>query len=145
MISATVLHVQTRDVFRNAAVTVLDSSYDPVPFDDMPKFFGELADMLNRICGDRWKEFFDCDNFALAAVFLASWKHYKSRWDGYGKGEGCPIGVLCYRTDPTDPTTGHAVNVAFTDRGLFVFEPQRREFFSLNQAQKDSAWLVYYT
>ncbi|RRJ97808.1 hypothetical protein Ga0100231_004950 [Opitutaceae bacterium TAV4] len=145
MISSAVLHAQTRDVFRNAAVTVLDSTYEPVPFDDVPKFFGELADMLSKVCGDTWQDYFDCDNFALAAVFLAAWKHRLARASKTGAGEGCPIGVLCFLTDPANRASGHAVNVAFTDRGMFVFEPQRREFFSLSQAQKDSAWLVYYT
>ncbi|AHF94016.1 hypothetical protein OPIT5_03775 [Opitutaceae bacterium TAV5] len=145
MITAQQLHDQTRAVFPNAQVSVLDASYDPVPLDGTGQFFGELEDMLNKVCGDAWKDYYDCDNFALAAVFLGAWKHYRARLLNLGSGQGCPIGILCYRTDPANPATGHAVNVVYTDRGLFVFEPQRREFFSLSQAQKDSAWLVYYT
>ncbi len=144
-LTAAQLHEETRRVFPNASVTVLDSSYDPVPFDAVGKFFGELEDFFRKVCGDTWHTFHDCDNFALGAVFLAAWKHYRARVAGAGSGEGCPIGTLCYLTDPTNRDTGHAVNVVRTDRGLFVFEPQRREFFSLNQAQKDSAWHVFYT
>jgi hypothetical protein len=121
---------------------VLDSDYN-IPTDaSFSTFCDELAAELLAKYGDRWRDFFDCDNFALEALVLACRKHWIARYqNNHGNAQGVAIGVLGYLTRPDDGTSGHCIALRVDDqRQVREFEPQNRQPLPLTPEQCASAF-----
>ncbi len=130
--------------FPLATGIALDRDYN-VPTDSaIATFYKEFAAELFDKYGDRWQEYFDCDNFALEALALACRKHWIARYAGNGSAQGIALGILCYRIDPANPNSGHCVNWYIgTDRQVHVFEPQTRQPLALTTDQCASAFFWF--
>lgn len=129
-----------------ASVFVADGSYNVPTETAFDGFRSELANHLLELYGDKWHEYFDCDNFALEALALANRKHYVARREGRGTAQGVAFGQLAFLQDPADPRSGHAINVRLTpDLRLVEFEPQTRKDLTLTPEQCSSASLVYFS
>lgn len=125
-----------------AQVWVLDKDYNVPTQAAVNVYFKELASVLFETYGDKWREFFDCDNFTMEAITLAYRKHFLARFAGKGNAQGVAIGLLVFRTVPTDLLTGHCI--AFWvdgDKQVHEFEPQNRLANPLTPAQCLSASL----
>lgn len=123
----------------------LDSNYNVPTAASIDVFNRELGAKLLEDYGDKWKEFFDCDNFALEAIVLAYRKHWRARYfDGKGSAQGVAVGLLCFRQNPNDINSGHCV--AFwvdSEKTVHVFEPQNRQPLALTIDQCASAFFYF--
>jgi hypothetical protein len=122
----------------------LDRDYNVPSETAITTYFKELASELFDKYGDRWQEYFDCDNFSIEALALACRKHWIARYAGNGSAQGIALGILCYRLDPANPSSGHCVNWYIgTDRQVHVFEPQTRQPLALTTDQCASAFFWF--
>jgi len=127
--------------FQNAKGFVLDKDYN-VPSDaSILPYLAELREELFAKYGDKWQDYFDCDNYALEAIALAYRKHFIARQAGNGSAQGVAVGLLCYH--PT-PTTGHCVNFWIdAENEVNIFEPQTRQPIVLTNEQCASAFFYF--
>lgn len=129
--------------YPRAAIFVLDASYN-VPTDAaFDAFRDEFAAHMREVCGDRWQEYFDCNRFAFEAFVFANRKHWLARYAGRGTAQGVGIGVVCFRQNPSDLTSGHCINWRIRpNKSLVEHEPQTRKDIELSRQQCETAWLV---
>lgn len=142
LLPASQLRAILRVRYTSAAIFIADGDYN-IPTDESFKaYLEELRSELLEKYGDRWRDFFDCDNFALEARALANRKHYLARIGGHGSAQGVALGSVAFLADPTDAKSGHEVNWRITPRlEIEEFEPQtRRNPLNLTAKQCASAW-----
>lgn len=92
---------------------------------------------------DKWKEHWDCDNFAFAFYTFAQVCHARSmdKLKKADRAQGLAIGVMCYKMQ----TGGyHAINVVYTEGELCGFEPQNGKYVNLTQEERDSCYFVLF-
>lgn len=77
----------------------------------------------------------DCDNFASTFYVFAQICHTKSK----RKEQGIAIGELFYFIDNGG---GHVINIAFTEKGIMLIEPQDGKEVQLTQTEIESAMLI---
>ena len=79
----------------------------------------------------------DCDDFARCAAFLAQLLHYRT--PGRPPASALAVGELWYVRDNGE---GHAINIAFTDKGVVCYEPQTRAIVTLSPAEKNNCFKI---
>lgn len=79
----------------------------------------------------------DCDDFARCAAFLAQLLHYRT--PGRPPASALAFGELWYVKDSGE---GHAINIAFTDKGVVCYEPQTRSIVTLSVTEKGSVFKI---
>lgn len=128
-----------------AYVRTLDTDYNVPTEDAFSRFTGALGSRQLSKFGDKWREFFDCDNFTFEAVALAQEWHFLARMRAEGNAQGVALGLLCFNVRPVDFTTGHCIAVRLNAaRQLVEFEPQNRQPLPLTSDQCRSASLCLF-
>jgi hypothetical protein len=127
-----------------AYLAILDADYTVPSVAGIGQFNNELASHLFSQYGDKWQEYFDCDNFGLEAVTLACRKHWVARQAGHGSAQGIAFGLLCYRQIPADLSSGHCINWWLdADKQIHEIEPQTRQPLTLTPEQCATASLCF--
>lgn len=146
LVPASELVALLRARYPYAVHNIFDASFNIPTEASFGAFRDELRDHFRRTVGDKWEEFFDCDNFAFAALAFAGLKHLTARKAGHGSAQGVAFGVVCFHTTPGDRSTAHAVNVRLRpDKTFIEFEPQTRLDLVLTKPQCDSAWFTLWS
>ncbi len=131
--------------YPGAYIRCLDADYNIPTDESFGVFCKELARELFEKYGDKWREYFDCDNFTFDALALAYRKHFVARWNNVGSAQGVALGLLCFRVKPDDWQTGHCIVTRLTpSRQLEEFEPQNRQTYPLTSLQCASADLCLF-
>ena len=122
---------------------ILDATFEPLPLADLATFGDELATQLWCDLPDGWKDYSDCDNFAMEAQALACRKHFQARHQFTGKGEGVAFGQITYTRDAGGI---HRINVLLGDDGdLHEYEPQQQRVVTLSPAERATVSSPYFT
>ena len=82
----------------------------------------------------KWRDKWDCDNFSSTYYVFAQICHTKSARPE----EGISVGELFYYP----AGGGHAINLAVTEKGLIVIEPQTGRELELADVEKESAVMI---
>lgn len=143
-----------RSNLKNAKVFLTDSDYG-IP--DSNWFQNDLYEKLfyNWLVRNNlpnWKDYHDCDNFAVLLWVFSMICHAKTmrqrRLQGLSTFEGIAVGIMFYTSQGTgaeDEGVGHAINfVATSPTNISFFEPQNGKWLNLTQKEKDSAWFALF-
>ena len=140
------LYYKARAVFGNANISVTDSEY-ALPSEKWitGKFYHNFNWWMQSNGVKKWKTYTDCDNKAFAYFVCANISHAKTMearerasMETY---EGIAVGVMFYLIDGKK-TSGHAINVVYTNGKLIYIEPQNGEQLKLTKKEIDSCWYV---
>lgn len=115
-------------VDKNIKMLLLDAVYEEVDFYEMKKFNNWFSEFKfhNGVMPIDQKENLDCDNFALLYKSLFSISRYKSDTP-----KEPAVGLVI--VEQKRPFAGipegllHMLNIVFTNRGWYIFEPQTGE------------------
>lgn len=132
--------VRTR--YPYAFIAAFDADYNIPTDESFLLFLKELSRRLFELYGDKWQEYFDCDNFVLEALALASRKHWTARQNNTGSAQGVSIGGIVV----TSLKHALCVRVRSTADGLALeeFEPQNRQSVHLTPDQCASVSVVFF-
>jgi hypothetical protein len=86
----------------------------------------------------KWDNRSQCTLFASAFEVYCQKRYFAQAFHSSIPAEGIAVGTRWYM--PTN-TTGHALNMVFTERGLLNFEPQTGLFVVLTSDQIDSSYM----
>ena len=126
--------VQTQ-VPTDIQMLMLDSKYQPLDYFFWRKFnswFKDLKFQNGIMSGVDNSEAWDCDNFAMLYKSLASISAYK----GNGNADSAVglVTVLQINEFGAVPSGGlHMLNIVFTSKNWYIFEPQTGEFIELHK------------
>jgi hypothetical protein len=84
----------------------------------------------------KWKKKWDCDNFSSLYYVFAQICHVTA---GERPEEGIAVGEMFYLQDKGG---GHAVNLAMTEKGIIIIEPQNGTEIKLSDKEKLSCWAI---
>lgn len=120
-----------KETFPFARINIADSSYavpqiDWITGDFYNKLFLPWTETNNL---NKWKETWDCDNFAYLFFVFSQICHAKSNRPE----EGLAVGVMYYATDDGG---GHAINFAVSKGEVKTIEPQTGKIVNLSQKEK---------
>jgi hypothetical protein len=97
-----------------------------------------------------WKEYFDCDDYAILFKVFCHICHAKTQKIRQKQGlptyESIAVGVMYYKsygTGAEQAGIGHAINCIITENGMEFFEPQNGTFLNLTEKEKNSCFFVY--
>jgi len=134
------LYLILRTRYPNAYIRLLDGTYNIPTEDSFKEYLKELGRHLFALYGDKWQEYFDCDNFTLEAIALAYRKHWIARQENKGNAQGVTIGAIVV------DGLKHALNVRVKgDKSVEEWEPQTKQPVILSSAQCASVSLVLFS
>ena len=122
--------------FKNAKLFISDGTYArPTTSYLTGKFYEFYTAWLSDHNFSQWRATWDCDNFASTYYVFAQMCHAKAA----RKEEGISVGELFYRQDTGG---GHAINLAITEKGVVIIEPQNGQEMTLSKKEKESCWMI---
>jgi hypothetical protein len=83
-----------------------------------------------------WQPNWDCDNFSSTYYVFAQMCHAKSSKTFT---QGIAVGELFYLKENSG---GHAINIAITEKGVTIIEPQTGNEIKMTDAEKKSVWMI---
>jgi hypothetical protein len=123
--------------FKNAKLFISDGSYArPTTSYLTGQFYEFYQGWLKEHQLSEWRAKWDCDNFASTYYVFSQMCHVKSG----RKEEGIAIGELFYYNESMK--SGHAINMAVTEKGLMTIEPQNGQETKLSSSEKLSCWMI---
>lgn len=141
VIDRATIMAELRAMFPEAAVYALDADYNVVSREAIRGFSRELEVELRKDGIYGWDPSFDCEDFCDLGRTLAKRKHIRAKRTGTAVAQGVAVGMLCYPING-EILRGHAVMIFRTRKGWEAYEPQNRQFITLNQMEKKWAWLL---
>lgn len=88
----------------------------------------------------RWERINDCDNFARSFAQGAQDCYALTPVQpGEPRPEALAVGEFLYQQQSG---TGHAINIAYTERGFVFIEPQTGQFLTLTKQEEESCFFV---
>ena len=145
-LKGTSLYYVLRGRFKNANISVTDEQY-ALPGESWikGKFYNNFNWWMQSNGVKKWKTYTDCDNKAFAYYVCANISHAKTmearERSGLETCEGISVGVLFYLIGGKK-TSGHAINVVYTNDKLIYIEPQKGKQLNLTKKEIDSCWYV---
>ena len=121
----------------NAKINIADGTYaSPATRWLTGNFYTNLYLPWTKKNGlSKWRDQFDCDNFAYLYFVFAQICHAKSG----RKEEGLAVGVMYYMTDDGG---GHAINFVVSKGEFKAIEPQSGDIVKLSEDERNSCWFV---
>jgi hypothetical protein len=122
--------------FKNAEVFITDGDYGRPTTDYLTgKFYEFYSGWLSDHNLSQWRSTWDCDNFSSTYYVFCQMCHAKAD----RKEEGIAVGELFYKQDAGG---GHAINLAVTEKGIIIIEPQNGQEMTLSKKEKENCWLI---
>jgi hypothetical protein len=96
---------------------------------------------------DMWRQYWDCDNFAMLYFTFAQICHANTQLLNEKKGksgmtQGLTVGVMFYEIGG-DPKKAHAINFVIDKDNIFhAIEPQTGKKLPLTKKEKASCWFA---
>jgi hypothetical protein len=135
------VHSELQGLFPAAMISPRrDRHYAVIARSAVAAFHRELAREQWRTDTIQWSTAWDCDDFALAAVTLASRKHHLAYQSGVTDCDGIAFGLLYYRQDIGG---AHARNILRTGEGWETYEPQLQNFSPISVQERAETFFVF--
>ena len=143
------LNRQIREKFPNARVELLDANYEVIDESVVLQAHSDFRSWLAETWGIKRSEIkwvsdvFDCDKFSKAFDTYVNLRRAARHFRDGDEGHAYALGRISYNIKGKRGQ-GHAINVAFTAKGIKTFEPQSKgpAWVTLNEAERRSTWLV---
>lgn len=123
--------------FKNACIFITDADYArPTTNFLTGKFYNFYKNWLSEHNIDTWQAKWDCDNFSSTYYTFTQICHANA-----GRNEqGISVGEFFYKIGGNG--TGHAINIAVTEKGVIFIEPQTGKEVGLSEEEMLSCPLV---
>lgn len=115
-------------------------SYAEVNSTWLRQFYDKYRTQLSGLGIVKWDSRFDCRRFTGMFTELAQAEFYVEAFHSRLPANTLALGQVWYR--PSGRETGHAVVVAFTERGRIFFDPQNGQEMQLSQAELASIYMI---
>lgn len=120
----------------NAEIFISDADYaKPTAAWITGDFYNYYLNWLEENGLSKWKETFDCDSFSSLFYAFAQACHGNAG----RKEQGIAVGEMFYKVDGG---SGHAINIAITEKGIIFIEPQNGQRVMLSVSEMTSCWFV---
>jgi hypothetical protein len=127
-----------KEGFKKANKIITDANYARPTTDYLlGKFYEFYRAWMSEHSLGVWTAKYDCDNFASTFYTFAQICHFKSKRPE----QGIAVGELYYFIDGGG---GHVVNMAITEKGLIIIEPQTGKEVELTETEKENAMLIHF-
>ena len=124
-----------KEGFTKAKIFVTDGTYArPTSTYLLGQFYDFYQAWMTEHNLYKWRDKWDCDNFSSTFYVFSQMCHTKSDRPE----EGIAVGELFY----FPPAGGHAINLAITEKGLIIIEPQTGKEMMLEDFEKESAVMI---
>lgn len=104
------------------------------------EFYDKYRSELSRMGIVKWDDRFDCRRFAGMFAELAQAEFFVKAFHVQTSANTLALGQVWYRPDTT--ITGHAVIVAFTERGRVFLDPQSGKEIKLSPQEEGSIYMA---
>lgn len=122
--------------FKKAQVFVTDKDYArPTTNYLLGKYYDFYRQWLIEHKLYTWKDRWDCDNFSSTFYVFAQMCHIKSSRPE----QGIAVGEMFFMQDSGG---GHAVNLAITEKGVIIIEPQDGKEIFLSENELENTHLI---
>ena len=117
-----------------------DVQYAQVNSAWLHKFYSKFRSDLARLGVVKWDERYDCRRFAGMYTEIAQSEFFLQNFHSSSPAHTLALGPIWYLRD--DGRGGHAVIVAFTERGRVYIDPQNGEEIRLSAREQASIYLA---
>jgi len=104
------------------------------------QFYGKYRSELANLGIVKWDDRFDCRRFAGMFIELAQAEFYVKMFHAQTPANSLALGQVWYR--PEKSPTGHAIVVAFTERGRVFLDPQSGREVALSEQERNSIYMI---
>jgi hypothetical protein len=89
----------------------------------------------------KWEKRFDCNRFAAHFAAEAQIAYYIENFHSWTDGRAAAVGEIWYLVDG-QKDRGHAIVLAYTERGPVYIEPQTGKEVTLTSAERESVYFM---
>ena len=115
-----------------------DVGYSQVNSAWLRRYYDDFRDDLSRRDIPHGNARFDCNKFAAAYAVGAQMRFYRDMFHSWNPAQALAVGEIWYQS----ARGPHAINCAFTERGLLFIEPQTGQEVALTLQEKASIYYV---
>lgn len=117
-----------------------DTAYAVVRHEALPSMYEDFRSTLSGLGLVKWDAKFDCNRFATLYIGVAQARFTVAAWHSTTPAQALALAEVWY-AQGGDPKRGHAIVMAYTDRGPVYIEPQTGRELALTPAEEASVFL----